>query len=147
MTADDTSDDGVEEEAVLLERPVDRVNPAFFRDIVDEYVAEDRLTGGVARLEIDGENERRFVVAEELPELSDDAYLAAELAELVDVLERDDELLDRPLELSIPVADAERVVEEAESEETVTVLFEPAGVRTLLEGLLTELETDSTDGD
>lgn len=141
MTEDDTRSES-EEEAVLLERPVDRVNPEFFRDIVDEYVAEDRLTGGVARIEVDGEDSRRFVVADELPELSDDAYLAAELAELIDVLDRDEELLDRPVELSVPVADAERVVEEAETEETVTVLFEPTGVRALLDGLLTELETD-----
>lgn len=142
------SDTDEGEDAVLLERPVDRVTTDFFRDIVDEYVAEDRLQRGYARFDVDDEDrERRFVVEDDLPELSDTAYVEAEVRELVDVLDRDEDVLDQPVELSIPVGDADRVREEVEEDGTVTVLFQPEGVQTLLEQLLAGLDADADGGD
>lgn len=140
-----TEPDGADgEEAVLLERPVDRVNAAFFRDIVDEYVDHDRLQRGYARFEVDDEDrERRLVVEDDLPELSDTAYTEAQLEELIDVLGRDDAPVDGAIELPIPVGDPERVVEEARRDGKVTVYFEPDGVRGLLEELLAALRAEN----
>ena len=131
------------EEAVLLERPVDRVNAAFFRDIVDEYVEHDRLQRGYARFEVDDEDrERRLVVEDDLPELSDTAYTEAQLEELIDVLGRDDAPVEGVIELPIPVGDPERVVEEARRDGKVTVYFEPDGIRGLLAELLAALRAE-----
>jgi hypothetical protein len=132
------------EDAVLLERPVDRVNAAFFRDIVDEYVEHDRLQRGYARLELDDEDrERRLVVEDDIPELSDTAYTEAQLAETIDVLGRDDAPVEGAIELPIPVGDPERVRDEVEEDGTVTVFFEPEGVRALLEELLAVLRAEN----
>ncbi|MHB9288184.1 hypothetical protein ACKVMT_14240 [Halobacteriales archaeon Cl-PHB] len=143
MSQDDTAtDDSLEtDEVTLVERPIDRVNPEFFRDIVDEYDQRGELHRGFARLDVEDKT-RRFAIADELTELSDGAYVAGEIAELVDVFEKDDEVLDEPVELVIPVADEERVIEEAAEEGTVTVMFEPAGVQTLLEQLLAALAAE-----
>lgn len=139
--ADDAEETADEYE--LLERPIDQVTPSFFRSIVEGYVDEDRLDGGVARLTVDGDRERRFAIGNDLPEMSDTAYLEATLRELTDVLAAQEDQLDQPVELSIPVADTERVLTEVEDEGTVTVLFQPQGIETLLDQLLADLR----DGD
>lgn len=130
----------------LLDRPVDRVTPAFFRDIVSEYVEADRLDRGIARLTVDGDRERCFVVADGLAEVSDAAYAEAEIAEVIAVLESDGGLLEQPLELSVPVGDEERVIEEVTETGTVSVFLQPEGLVTILQNLLAALEDGSERG-
>lgn len=123
-----------------LKRPVDRVTPAAFADIVSEYDAADRIAGGTCRLDLDDGTERRLVVAEDLPALDDDAYAEQEITELAALFADADDLLDRPVELTIPVGDVDRVVTEAEELGAITVWFETEGVAALLTQLLEELE-------
>lgn len=142
MSEDESTDPSAEEQTTVRDRTIDRVSPGFFHKIVGEYVDDDRLTGGEARLEIDGERTRRVVVGESVADLDETAYVRAELAELIDVLEAGDRLLEQPLELEVPVEDRERVVEEVTEEGTVTVLFNPEGVQSLLQEMAAWLAED-----
>lgn len=131
-----------EDDDLALDRPVDRVTPTHFREILSAYADDERIEGGVCRFELDDGTERRLVIAEDIPSLDDDAYAKLEIGELIGLFEDTEDLLDRPIELSIPVADTERVVTQAEEEGEVTVWFEPEGIKTLLEQLLVGLEAE-----
>lgn len=133
-------------ETELLDRPVDRVTPSFFRDVIEEYVETDRLDRGIARFEIDGDRERCFVVADALADLDEAAYAKAEIAELIAILDADPGILEQSMELAVPVADEDRVREEVAEQGTVTVVLEPAGLRTILENLLGALEHPGAGG-
>lgn len=118
----------------------DQMTTDFFENVLTQYLADDRIESGVVRLELDDGRTRRVVVDDDTESLDPHEYLQRELAEVSYLIEANEELLDEPLELSIPVADADRVVEEAQQEEAVSTLFQATGIRTLLEQLQAIIE-------
>jgi hypothetical protein len=123
MTADD-----------IPEKPRgDRMTTDFFEDVLAAYLEADRIESAVLRLELDDGRTRRLVVDDDTESLSSHEYLARELAEAAHLLESNDDVLGDPLELSIPVGDVDRVVEEAREDGAVTTAVGPGGVATLLE--------------
>lgn len=123
----------------------DQMTTDFFEDVLAEYLADDRLEGGVVRLELDDGRSRRIVVDDDTESLDPYEYLKRELAETIYLIEENEELLDEPVELSIPVGDADRVVEEAERDEAVTTLFQTSGIKMLLEHLQLALDGERRD--
>jgi hypothetical protein len=134
--------DDTDTEAGSLTRPVDRVNPAAFMEILEAYAEDDRIESGVCRLELADGAERRLVIDEDLPALDDDAYAQREIAELIALFEESEDFEDRSVELTIPVADIDRVVAEAENLGSITTYFDVTGIRSLLAQLLEELASD-----
>lgn len=128
----------------------DQLTTDFFENVLETYLAEDRLEGGVLRLHLDDGKTRRLVVDDETGSLDPYEYLLRELEEVITLVEENEALLDEPVELSIPVGDADRVVEEATEEETVTTLFRTGGIVTVLEHLQTVVAEErgpTADGD
>lgn len=113
----------------------DKMTTDFFESILETYLAEDRIESAVLRLDLDDGRTRRIVVDDDTESLSPYEYVERELDEVADLLESNEDLFEEPIELSIPVADETRVIEEARSEEAVTTLFQPTGVATVLDGL------------
>lgn len=124
----------------------DRMTTDFFEDVLAEYLAEDRIESGVVRVDLDDGRTRRVVVDDDTESLGSHEYVRRELEETIDLLEANDDLLEHPIELSIPVDDEERVIEEAE-DGAVTTWFQPEGIVELLDHLRVALEeADGADG-
>lgn len=123
----------------------DQMTTDFFENVLTGYLEDDRIESGVVRLELDDGRTRRVVVDDETESLDPHEYLKRELAEVSYLLAEHEELLDEPIELSIPVADADRVVDEAEEEGAVSTLFQTGGIQTLLEQLQAIAETKTAD--
>ncbi|MEF8783029.1 MAG: hypothetical protein V5A39_06575 [Haloarculaceae archaeon] len=120
----------------LQEKPRgDQMTTDFFENVLTTYLEEDRIESAVMRLELDDGRTRRLVIDDDSESLDPYEYLERELAEVIYLIEENEDLLDEPVELSIPVGDVERVIEEAEEEEAVTTLFRASGVQTVLEHL------------
>lgn len=117
----------------------DQMNTEFFENVLASYLEEDRLESGVLRLELDDGRTRRLVVNDDTVPLDKYEYILRELEEVIALIDENEELLDEPLEVSIPVADTERVIEEARDNEAVTTVFQTAGITTILEHVLTVL--------
>lgn len=117
----------------------DQMTTDLFENVLASYLEEDRLESGVLRLELDDGRTRRLVVDDDTVSLDKFEYIQRELEEVVALLEANEELLDEPLEVSIPVADTERVIEEARENEAVTTVFQTAGITTILEHVLNVL--------
>lgn len=117
------------------------MTPAFFENVLREYLEEDRIDSGVLRLELDDGRTRRIVIEEETESFDPYEYLLRELDELVYLIDENEALFDESLELSIPVEDTDRVVEEAREEEAVTTLFQADAVSHLLGDLRAIVET------
>lgn len=113
----------------------DRMSTDFFENVLAAYLEEDRIDSGVMRLELDDGRTRRLVVDDDTESLDTHEYVKRELEEVIYLIEANEDLLDEPVELSIPVGDVDRVVEEAEEDEAVTTLFQASGVKTILEHL------------
>lgn len=113
----------------------DQMTTDFFENVLTEYLADDRIESGLLRLELDDGRTRRLVVDDDTESLDPHEYIKRELAEVIQLIDENAELFDEPLELSIPVADADRVVQEAEEEGAVRTLFQADGIRGLLEEL------------
>mgnify|MGYP000367845310 CR=1 FL=1 len=119
-----------------LEKPRgDQMTTDFFENVLTTYLEEDRIESGVMRLELDDGRTRRLVIDDDTESLEPYEYLERELAEVIYLIEENEDLLDEPVELSIPVGDVDRVIEEAEQEAAVTTLFQASGVQTVLEHL------------
>lgn len=118
----------------------DQMTPEFFENVLTEYLEDGRLEGGVLRLELDDGQTRRLVIDDDTGSLGPYEYVRRELAEVIYLIEENEDLLDEPIELSIPVGDVGRIIEEAEREEAVTTLFRAGGIRTVLEHLHTVVE-------
>ena len=119
-----------------LEKPRgDQMTTDFFENVLTTYLEEDRIESAVIRLELDDGRTRRLVIDDDTESLGPYEYLERELAEVIYLIEENEDLLDEPVELSIPVGDVDRVIEEAEEEEAVTTLFRASGVQTVLEQL------------
>lgn len=112
----------------------------FFENVLTEYLEDERIEGGVVRLDLDDGSTRRVVIDDDTESLVAHEYVKQELEEVIHLMEVNEDLLDQPIELSIPVGDEERVVEEAR-EGAVTTWFEPEGIKTVLEHLQAMLET------
>lgn len=122
----------------------DQLTTDFFENVLTTYLDEDRIESGVVRLELDDGRTRRLVIEDDTEALESHEYLQRELAEVIYLIERNEDLLDDPVALPIPVDDADRVIEEATETGTVTTLFETDGIRTLLEHLLAVVESDGS---
>lgn len=119
-----------------LEKPRgDQMTTDFFENVLTTYLEADRIESGVMRLELDDGRTRRLVIDDDTESLDPYEYLERELAEVIYLIEENEDLLDEPVELSIPVGDVDRVIEEAEEEAAVTTLFRASGVQTVLENL------------
>lgn len=127
----------------------DKMTTDFFENVLLTYLEEDRLESGVLRLDLDDGRTRRIVVEEDTESLDPYEYLLRELEEVIFLLEENEDLLSEPVELSIPVGDADRVVAEAREAETVTTLFGASGITTVLEHLrdLAASEREQADED
>jgi hypothetical protein len=119
----------------------------FFESVLTEYLEDDRLENGVVRLELDDGRTRRFVVSDDTESLDTFEYVQRELEEAIHLIEENEELFDQPVELSVPVRDEDRVVDEIESESAVTTWFKPDGFKLALEHLLAMLEEGSPSPD
>jgi hypothetical protein len=113
----------------------DQMTTDFFETVLTTYLEEDRIESGVLRLDLDDGRTRRLVIDDESESLDPYEYLQRELAEVIYLIEENEDLLDEPVELSIPVGDTERVIEEAEQDEAVTTMFRASGIQTVLEHL------------
>lgn len=113
----------------------DRMTTDFFEKVLTKYLEEDRLEGGVLRLELDDGSTRRVVVDDDTESLDSHEYVKRELEELMFLVEENEDLFDEPLQLSIPVDDTERVVSEAKSDGAVSTLFQAQGIGSLLQEL------------
>lgn len=118
----------------------DQLSTEFFENVLTSYLEDDRLESGVLRLELDDGRTRRLVVDDDTESLGPYEYIRQELAEVIYLLEENEDLLDEPVGMSIPVEDTDRVIEEATEEGAVTTLFHTDGVKTILEHLLAVLE-------
>jgi hypothetical protein len=118
----------------------DQLSTDFFADVLTSYLEDDRIESGVLRLELDDGRTRRLVIDDDTEALAPYEYVRRELAEVIYLLEENEALLDEPVGVSIPVEDADRVIEEATEEEAVTTLFHTEGVKTILEHLLAVLD-------
>lgn len=125
----------------------DKMTPEFFENVLETYLSEDRIESAVLRLELDDGRTRRIIVEEDTESLSPHEYVKRELDELAYLLEANAELFEEPIELSIPVADEQQVVEEARSAEAITTLFQPAGIATTLDGLSARVDDSSASAD
>lgn len=125
----------------------DKMTADFFEDVLVTYLEEDRLESGVLRLDLDDGETRRIVVEAETESLDPYEYVLRELEEVISLIEENEDLLDEPVRLSIPVGDAERVIEEAREEETVTTLFRSSGIITVLEHLQSLIENERKHAD
>lgn len=123
------------------------MTPAFFENVLLTYLEEDRIESGVLRLDLDDGETRRIVVAAETESLDPYEYVLRELEEVISLIEENEDLLDEPVRLSIPVGDAERVIEEAREEERVTTLFRSSGIITVLEHLQGLVENERRHAD
>lgn len=119
----------------------DQMTTEFFDNVLSKYLEEDRLESGVLRLELDDGKTRRIVVDDDTESLDTHEYLKREIEEVMHLIEANEDLLDQPVELAIPVGDAERVVEEAEEDGAVTTWFQPEGIKTVLDHLRVMVET------
>ncbi len=108
------------------------MTPAFFEDVLAEYLDEDRVEEAVVRLELDDGTTRRVVVAEDTESLDPDEYAARELAEARRLIEGHADRFETPAELTVPVRDADRVREEIASDDAVTTWVKPEGIARLL---------------
>lgn len=113
----------------------DQMTTDFFRNVLETYLEEDRIESGVLRLELADGQTRRIVVEDDTASLDPYEYVLRELEETIHLIEENEDLLDDPIELSVPVGDTERVIEEVTEEETVTTLFRTSGITTILEHL------------
>jgi hypothetical protein len=113
----------------------DQMTKDFFENVFEAYLEEDRIESAVLRLELDDGRTRRVVVDDDTESLSPQEYVERELDELAYLLEANADRFGEAIELSIPVADEQQVVEQARSGEAVTTLFKPEGVATVLEEL------------
>lgn len=134
------------------ERPRgDRMTTEFFENVLTKYLDEDRLAGGVLRLELEDGSTRRIVVDDDTESLGSHEYIKQELEELMFLVEQNKDLFDEPLQLSIPVDDTERVVTEAKSDGSVSTLFHAQGIGSLLKELHAVVDAkadmDDEDGD
>lgn len=120
----------------------DKMTTDFFENVLLRYLEEDRLESGALRLELDDGVTRRIVVDDDTESLDAYEYILRELAEINTLLDETEDLLDEPIELSIPVGDTDRVIEEAQEEETVTTLFQAGGIRTIIEHLQALVERE-----
>lgn len=111
----------------------------FVENELTEYIEEGRLERGILRLEVDDGPTRRLVVDDDTVSIDRFEYILRELEEVIALIDENEELLDEPLEVSIPVADTERVIEEAKENEAVTTVFQTAGITTILEHVLKTL--------
>ncbi|MFT4883794.1 MAG: hypothetical protein ACI8U4_001307 [Natronomonas sp.] len=118
----------------------DQLSTEFFENVLTSYLEDDRIQSGVLRLELDDGRTRRLVVDDDTEGLGPYEYIRRELAEVIYLLEENEDLLDEPVGMSIPVEDTDRVIEEATEEGAVTTLFHTDGVKTILEHLLAVLE-------
>lgn len=125
----------------------DKMTTDFFEDVLATYLEEDRIERGVLRLELEDGETRRIVVDDETASLDPYEYVLRELEEVISLLADAEEMLDDPVEVSIPVGDADRVVEEVRAEGTVTALFRTSGIETVLEHLRDRVERDRQDAD
>lgn len=132
----------------------DQMTTDFFENVLTAYLDDDRIESGVLRLDLDDGRTRRLIVDDDTESLDRYEYLKRELEELIYLIEANEDVLDEPVELSIPVDDADRVVEEATEDQAVTTVFQTSGIKTVLEHLhavmgdkqeLT-LEEESSDG-
>ena len=124
----------------------DQMTTDFFDSVLTEYLENDRIESGVVRLDLDDGRTRRIVLDDDTESLVPHEYVKRELAEVSYLLAKNEDLLDEPLELSIPVEDADRVVEEAREEEAVSTLFQTGGIQTLLDHLQRVIEAKEEDG-
>jgi hypothetical protein len=108
------------------------MTPAFFEDVLAEYLDADRVEEAVIRLELDDGTTRRVVVAEDTGSRGPDEYAARELAEARRLIEGHADRFEAPAELTVPVRDADRVREQISSDDAVTTWVKPEGVSRLL---------------
>ncbi|WP_220132574.1 hypothetical protein [Natronomonas sp. LN261] len=113
----------------------DQMTTDFFEKVLASYLEEDRLESGVLRLDIDDGRTRRLIIDDDTGELDRYEYIKRELEEVIYLIEENEDLLDEPVELPIPVGDTERVIEEAKEEDAVTTVFQAGGIKTVLEHL------------
>lgn len=113
----------------------DRMTTDFFETVLTQYLEEDRIESGVIRLELDDGKTRRIIVDDDTESLDRHEYIERELAEVGHLVTKNEDLFDEPLQLSIPVEDTNRVVQEAKEEGAVSTLFHASGIQTLLEQL------------
>ncbi|ELY74537.1 hypothetical protein [Natrinema pallidum] len=123
----------------------DRMTTDFFEDVLAEYLEADRIDAGVVRLRLDDGRTRRFVIGDETESMAPYEYVRRELAEVKSLIDGNEDRFDQPVEFSVPVRDAERVITEAEDEGAVTTWIKPEGVGLLLEHL--HAMADETDVD
>jgi hypothetical protein len=113
----------------------DRMTTDFFENVLTEYLEDDRIESGVVRLELDDGKTRRIVIDDDTESLDRHEYITRELDEVGHLVAENQDLFDEPLQLSIPVEDTDRVVQEAKEEGAVGTLFHAGGIQTLLEQL------------
>jgi hypothetical protein len=127
----------------------DQMTPEFFEDVLTSYLDDDRIEGGVLRLELDDGTTRRIVLAEDTESLAPFEYVDRELAETAFLLAANDGTFDAAVDLEVPVDDADRVVTEAREEGAVTTMFTPAGIGELIDHFRAQIgsEAERTDPD
>lgn len=125
----------------------DKMTTEFFENVLLGYLEDDRIESGVLRLELDDGATRRIVVDDDTESLDPYEYILRELAEVITLIEETEDLLDEPVELSIPVSDTGRVIEEVRDEETITTLFQSGGVQILIEHLHELVEEEQARAD
>lgn len=113
----------------------DQMTTDFFENVLTAYLDDDRIESGVLRLDLDDGRTRRLIVDDDTESLDRYEYLKRELEEIIYLIEANEDVLDEPVELSIPVDDVDRVVEEATEDQAVTTVFQTSGIKTVLEHL------------
>ncbi|MDY6817406.1 MAG: hypothetical protein SVG88_02000 [Halobacteriales archaeon] len=116
-------------------RPV-QITPSFFAETVEKHVDRDEVTGGICALRFGDDSVRRFVIDPELSDLNEEDYAAKAAGDLLDLLGDEGLTFDREIEVRIPVGDPDRVIEEVETSDTVTLQLDTAAVRTLIAGIM-----------
>jgi hypothetical protein len=120
----------------LQEKPRgDQMTTDFFENVLTAYLEDDRIESGVLRLDLDDSRTRRLIVDNDTESLDRYEYLKRELEEVIYLIEANEDLLDEPVELSIPVGDVDRVIEEATEDQAITTVFQTSGIKTVLEHL------------
>jgi len=76
----------------------DQMTTDFFENVLASYLEEDRLESGVLRLETDDGRTRRLIIDDDTGDLDRYEYIKRELAEVIYLIEENEDLLNEPVE-------------------------------------------------
>lgn len=132
MSEDETPD--------RIDRPI-QATPGFFVDTVTEHESRNEIEAGMCALLMEDGGRRRFVINQDVNELTEDDYVIELGSDLIELIE-DGGIFDATIEATVPVDDADRVVEEAAEDGSVTLLIDDEALAGILAKFLAALAVD-----